>query len=388
MLSTAALPALLPAIGFAVHAFWRWRRLRLPAVHVPGQVTLILPLTGPVPGLEILLDHLAAQTLPPRRLVVAIESEADPAHARVRALAPACPFPVEIRLAGHVPWRGQKNTNLIAGIAAVDEQDDAVVLMDGDIRPQPWWLSAAASPAIAGTHDVVTGFRWQLLEGRGPVGHMIAWIDRMGAVLILPPRFGLVWGGTVGLSRRALATLDLPRLLDRALIDDLTIGLAAKRLGLVFLPRGAITVPTPVEGSARAQLAFMRRQLQVVRIYQTRLWCVLMLVMHLSFLGWLWALASLPDPGALTLLLGISACGVVRSVCHSGIGARVGAPDPPGGRVMQAVIGALAPVTDGLIAALGWTMLRARRLRWRHVVYEIEGPNAVRVVSRQPHRAG
>jgi len=140
----------------------------------------------------------------------------------VLALAPACPFPVEIRVAGHVPWRGQKNTNLIAALAAlaalaaVDEADDAVVLLDGDIRPQPWWLSAAASPAIEATHDVVTGFRWQLLPGRGPVGHLVAWIDRMGAVLILPPRFGLVWGGTVGLSRRVVARLDLPRLLDQA----------------------------------------------------------------------------------------------------------------------------------------------------------------------------
>jgi hypothetical protein len=388
MLTAAALPALLPAVGFGIHAVWRWRRLRLPAVHVPGKVTLILPLTGPVPQLEVLLDHLAAQTLQPRRLVVAIESESDPAFARVQALAPTCPFPIEIRLAGHVPWRGQKNTNLIAGIAAVDEEDDAVVLMDGDIRPQPWWLSAAASPAIAGTHDVVTGFRWQLLEGRGLIGHMIAWIDRMGAVLILPPRFGMVWGGTVGLSRRAVAALDLPRLLDRALVDDLTIGLEAKRKGLVFLPRGAITVPTPVEGSARAQLAFMRRQLQVVRIYQTWLWGLLMAVMHLSVFGWLWAVFSLPDPAAVTLLLGISGCGVLRSLCHSGIGARVGAPDPPRGRVMQAVVGALPPLTDGLIAALGWTMLRARRLRWRHVVYEVEGPNAVRVVARLPPHAG
>jgi hypothetical protein len=43
------------------------------------------------------------------------------------------------------------------------------------------------------------------------------------------------------------------------------------------------------------------------------------------------------------------------------------------------------PLVDGLLAALGWTMLRARRLRWRHVEYEVRGPNAVRVVARHPH---
>lgn len=259
------------------------------------------------------------------------------------------------------------------------------MLLDGDIRPQPWWLSAAASPAILGTHDVVTGFRWQLLRGRGPVGHLVAWIDRMGAVLILPPRFGLVWGGTVGLSRRAVARLDLPRLLDRALVDDLTIGEGVRREGLRLLPRGALTVPTPAEGGARAQLAFLRRQLQVVRICQPGFWCALMAVMHLSGAGWLLALLSLPDPAALALLLGLSGCGVVRACAHSAIGARVGAPDAPAGRAAQALIGAVPPLADGLVAALGWTMLRARRVRWRHVEYEVRGPRAVRVVARLPH---
>ncbi len=387
-MSGAVLPALLIGLAFTGLAFWRWRRLRMPAVRKDGQVTLILPLTGPAPGLEALLGALARQTLTPRRLVVAIESEADPAHARVLAARAGCPFPVEIRIAGQVSWRGQKNTNLIAGIAAVDARDDAVVLLDGDIRPQPWWLSAAASPAIAGTHDVVTGFRWQMLEGRGLIGHMVAWVDRMGAVLILPSRFGAVWGGTVGLSRRAVAVLDLPRLLDRALVDDLTIGMAAKRRGLVFLARGAIVLPTPTEGDDAAQLRFMRRQLQVIRICQPLLWWPLMAAAHLSVIGWFLAVLALPDPAAIAILAGITACGVARSVCHSGIGARIGARDPLAGRLVQALVGALPPLSDGLIAALGWTMLRPRRLRWRHVVYRVDGPEAVRVLARLPHHAG
>ena len=271
-------------------------------------------MAGRAPGLAALFRALAAQTLQPRRLVAVVESEADPAHALVRELAPSCPFPVELRVAGHVPWRGQKNTNLLAGLAAVDAEDDAVVLLDADILPQPWWLSALASPAMTGEYHVVTGFRWQLLHGRGLVGHAVAFIDRMAAVLVLPPRFGLVWGGSVGLSRRALAVLDLPRLLDRALVDDLTIGEAAKRHGLRFLARGALVVPTPAEdGGARAQWAFLRRQIQVVRICQPGFWCCLMAMAHLSALGWLAALLSLPDPRAAAMLLGLSGFGALRA---------------------------------------------------------------------------
>ena len=382
----AALPALalLPAALFASLAAWRLRRLRFPAVRAEGRVTLILPVAGRAPGLPALFRALAAQTLAPRRLVAVVESEADPAHALVRDLAPSCPFPVELRVGGQVPWRGQKNTNLLAGFAAVDA-DDAVVLLDANIRPQPWWLSALATPALTGEFDVVTGFRWQLLHGLGPVGHVVAFIDRMAAVMVLPPRFGLVWGGSVGLSRRALAVLDPPALLDRALVDDLTIGEAAKRRGLRILARGALVVPTPAEGGARAQWAFMRRQIQVVRICQPVFWCCLMELAHLSVLGWLGALLALPDRAAAAMLLGLSGLGAARAMLHARLGARIGARDAPGDLVAQMLVGAVPPLADGFLAVLGWTMLRPRRLRWRHVEYEVRGPQAVRVLRRFPH---
>jgi hypothetical protein len=381
----AVLPALLPALIFAGLAVWRCWGLRLPAVRAEGRVTLILPITGPQPGLPALLACLGAQTLRPRRLVVVVDDAADPALARINALATGCPFPVEVRIAGHVPWRGQKNTNIIAGLGAVDAEDDAVLLLDADIRPQPWWLSAAASPAILGSHDVITGFRWQLLGGRGPVGHLVAWIDRMGAVLILPPRFGVVWGGTIGLSRKALAALDLPRLLDRALVDDLAIGQAARRVGLKVLSRGAITVPTPNDGNVRAQLRFMRRQLQVVRLYQPWLWLALWVMSHVAVLGWLYTLLLVPKPEAVLLLVLLSTCGLVRAVAHAGVAARSGVPDAPAGMAVQLLIGAIPPLADGLLVALCWTMVWTRRVRWRHVEYWVDGPEVVRVTARFPH---
>lgn len=376
------LPLLILAPALAAHALWRWFSLRRPAIHRTGRVTLVMPLTGPAPGLEALIAAFAAQTLAPRRLVIGIESEADPAAARVRALAATAPFPVEIRFGGPAERCGQKNANLIAAFAAIDAEDDAVVMCDADIRPQGWWLSAAATPALAGTHDVVTGFRWQLLEGRGLAGHLVAWLDRMAATLIAPPRFGLVWGGTVGLSRRALAVLDLPRLLADVLVDDLTIGQAARQRGLRIMSRGALTVPTPSEGSALGQVRFMRRQLQIVRVCNPRGWAAVMLVFHLLAGSWIAAALLLPDQLALVALLLAAACGLLRVLAQRRIGALVGVQDPPAGTAAQAMLGALPVLPDLLACALGWTMLRSRRMRWRHVEYEITGVNRVRVVAR------
>jgi hypothetical protein len=51
----------------------------------------------------------------------------------------------------------------------------------------------------------------------------------------------------------------------------------------------------------------------------------------------------------------------------------------------QVLVGAVPPLADGFLLALGWTMLRPRRLRWRHVEYEVRGPRSVRVLRRFPH---
>lgn len=372
--------ALLATGGVTLAAWLRLRAIRLPSVAKPGSVTLILPLTGAAPGLEALFAALAAQTLAPRRLVAVVESAGDPAFARVTALAPTLPFPVETRIAGTVAWRGQKSTNLIAGLAAIDDADEAVVLLDADIRPQRWWLSALASPVFDDTHDLVSGHRWQLLGGRGPLGHLVAWNDRNAAAMRLPTRWGLVWGGSVGLSRRALVALDLPALLDRALVDDHLIGAAARAAGLRLLVRGALTVPTPAEGGDRAQVAFYRRQLAVLRISRPWLWLAVTGAAHLSALGWLVAIVVAPP-----LAVALSATGIARALLHRAIGARVGIVDPVRGTLAQCLVGAVPPLGDGLVAALGWWNLRPRRLRWRHVTYEVRGAADVRVLTRASH---
>jgi len=117
-----ALGIALTAAGCAV-AF----RLRM---LVPNEIpdarpTLILPATGPLPGLEALFDALLGQTLAPGRMIVAVESPADPAFARVSKLAARYPaLPVELVIAGISSERAQKCTNLLAALARLGRDVD------------------------------------------------------------------------------------------------------------------------------------------------------------------------------------------------------------------------------------------------------------------------
>ena len=74
-------------------------RLRLPMIHRSGSVTLVLPLTGPAPGLDSLLQALEGQSLVPRRLIVGVESVEYPAYRRAADLAHTRRFPIEVVVA-------------------------------------------------------------------------------------------------------------------------------------------------------------------------------------------------------------------------------------------------------------------------------------------------
>jgi hypothetical protein len=345
---------------------------------------LLLAVTGRTEGLPPLFAALARQTLRPRRMLVAVESEADPALAQVRELEPLLPFPVEVVVAGLDDTRSQKATNMIAALARVDADDDALVLLDADILPQDHWLSWLATPALNGAAEVVTGYRWHALDGAGPGRHVVAWLDRS---LALGPRFlaaGLVWGGSVAIARDALAKMDLAEALSRTFSTDGAISRRARALGLRVLTRRAVLVPTPPEGGDREAIAFKTRQLQIVHVYVPSLWMWLGVALHVEALALPLALLAIAGDGvALAFVGAIGAVGVARALLQDRVTRAVGIREGMPARAAQVALGALAPVTAPAVAALFWTSAHTRVIRWRHVDYEVLGPEQVRVLRRR-----
>ncbi|MEO3472291.1 glycosyltransferase [Roseomonas sp. CAU 1739] len=375
--------ALLATLAWLAGVVWFLRFFRPPAIEVPGRVTLLLAVTGRTDGLPPLFAALARQTLRPRRMLVAIEAESDPALAQVRELEPLLPFPIEIVVAGLDDTRSQKATNMIAALARVDAEDDALVLLDADILPQDHWLSWLATPAMNGAADVVTGYRWHALDGAGPGRHLVAWLDR---ALALGPRFlasGLVWGGSVAISRDALARMDLPGALASTFSTDGAISRRARSLGLRVLTRRAVLLPTPPEGGDREAVAFKTRQLQIVHVYVPSLWVWLGVALHAEALALPLALVGMAgDALALAFLAAVSAVGLLRAALHDRVTRAVGIREGKVARALQLALGALAPVTAPAVAILFWTSARTRVIRWRHIEYEVLGPDQVRVLRR------
>ncbi len=378
------------AVGLlsVLSALYRLVTIQKPHSARVVAATAILPLTGPSPRLHELVAALGRQTLLPRRLIVSVESEADPAFARAVSIAPSAKFPIEIVVAGEAQHQGQKCRNQQAALARIDASDEAIVLLDGDIIPQDWWLSALVSPLATDFADVVTGLRWQRPVAARLGAHLVAVIDR---ALIILPRFDnarMVWGGSVGISVSAARRMDLNGCLERTLSDDLTIGSRASDGGLRLLTRGALLVPSPGDAKLVPAWRFARRQYQICKIYRPRLWLLAAFSIGLRLAAWIAALSMLGQgPLFAWAILALAGLGILKQALVGEIARRVGLPDPFGVRVVQLMLGLLQPLVDlfhlAVVLPAAWT----RRVDWSHVTYDVAGPDAIRVKERRPLNA-
>jgi glycosyl transferase family 21 len=378
-----ALGSLALALLFASH-------LRIPDERPAARVTLVLPLTGSNPTLEELLAALAAQSLPPRRLIVAVESRDDPAYQQVAALGRRyAELDIELVVAGLSPLRSQKCTNLLAALTHLDGNDAYVVLFDADIRPQPWWLAAMVAPLAAGRADIVNGYRWQVPRTLCLATAVVAGIDRAIATL---PRLSLtraIWGGSLAMTRHALETLDLPATIGRTLTEDLPIGDRAAETHLRVLTRRAIRVPTPLDGRLQDLWRFGRRQYQLIRIYRPGLWSYAAVVVTADLSARLVLLSMSIVPGAsgpaLSAVLVAAASGSVATEIRLAVGRRLGLADRIGFRLWQHLLVWLILPLPAFHASVIWGGFVTSPVRWAHIGYVVDRRGRVTDVTRRPY---
>lgn len=363
-------------------AAWSFRRLRLPRGESTGSATLVMAVTGKAPRLERLLRALERQTLKPRRLILAIESVADPAfQVAERLTCSQTDFPLEIVIAGQAERSAQKCLNLIAAYRRIDSEDEIIVMLDADILPPPWWLSALVTPLMRGHCDIVTGYRWPMIERQTLGAHLIVAIDR--TVALLPrPRWGrAVWGGTLAVHRRAFDILDLEHEFGRTLSDDLTVGTLAAERGLRVLSRGALLVPTPLALDFRSAWQFGRRQYQIIRIYRPQIWMLALLTMSVQQAGWTAVLTRLDISGSALVILLVLA--LAKQLLLDAAGRRLGHAEVLPARLCQLALACAKPLIDTFHLSMIIASARSRLLSWSHVTYRIESPSGIAIQERR-----
>jgi hypothetical protein len=382
-LLASAVLILLSLIGVVAAASFVYG-LHLPKSGYKGRVTLILPISGACPYLPQLIAKLNAQSLQPHRLIITVESKQDPAYLCVQKAIGNAKFSVDLIIAGLANKCAQKCWNQIAAIHQLDGNDDAIILMDGDIQPPQWWLSVLSSPVLSGKAEVVTGYRWHSVNRLAPAQHLIASIDRGIAMLPSLRCANLTWGGSLALSPSALAALNLPVLLSRVLSDDCTIGAQAAALGLRVLTRRLLRVPTPPHKDVTTAWNFGRRQYQIIHIYRPGLWALALGILSIRLLAWGIILASLADKATDTsfVLVALICLNLTTVALQQQAAGRLGLRDDLPCCLGQIVCALLRPLIDLFHWTLVVTAWRSKNLHWGHVNYRIHGQNCIQIANR------
>ena len=383
----AAAVAVFYALWSVALALLFFVRLRVLHDCPSASVTLVLPATGELPGFEDLLAALTAQSLRPRRLIVSVEAREDPAYPRVTALAQCYPqLKIDLVVAGLSPLRSQKCTNLLAALAQLEPDEEYIVLLDADIRPQPWWLAMLVAPLAAERADLVNGYRWPVPTRMSLGTIFVCAIDRAVAVLPRVRWTRSAWGGSLAFTRNALAALDLPNTIGHALTEDLPIGDRAAQTGLRVLTRRAIRPPTPLAGNLRDVWRFARRQYQLIRLYRPGLWCFAAFVVTTDLAARIALLSNASGwAAALPAILVLALLGSMAIEVRSAIGRKLGATDAIGFRIAQHLLAWTILPAAMFHASVIWGGAVTSPVVWRHVRYIVDKTGRVVDVARRPY---
>jgi len=364
-------------------------KLRIPISGPVADIVLLLPATGSLDNLEILLAALGRQSVRAGRLIIAVESPDDPAYRRATELAKTHREPaIDVVVANVSNRRGQKCTNILAALTRLTADDRFVVMLDADICPQSWWLGALVAPLATGDADLVNGYRGLVPKPPTLASVLVAHIDRALAVLPRLAPAGIVWGGSLALTRETLEILDLARTLDREVVEDLPIGGRVAETGLRLLTRRALRVPTPMRGRWRELWSFGRRQGQFVRLYRPRLWCCASLIATADFLARVvlaWHLLAEGSPPALRVLALVAALGSVATEFRRAVGRRIGVADGLVCTTYQHLLTwAILPIGAWYISLI-WASAFTSVVRWAHVQYSLDRSGRVLAAQRHPY---
>ncbi len=355
--------------------------------NVQAEVTLIMAMTGSSESFKSFLYQLNEQLLKPARLIISVESMADPAYATIQKHACLASFPIEITIAGLASISSQKSHNLVSALKWLKQNgdlNDYVVLCDADIQPPKWWLSALVKPLLNQQADMVTGYRWQQAQNNGLGSNLVVFLDRKIAVLPRPLSAELVWGGSVAMSQAVVQSVLKSGVLLDTLSDDLTLASYAAKERFRVLSRRLLLVPSHAPNTLMQAWAFAVRQYKIMKVYRPLLWCAALLVSILKVIGWvvllyLASFALVPFVFAL-LLLALSATQVRL---EKRIAEHLGFVEPPERWRYQYCLAVAKPCVDLWHCVLIGMSMFAHQIRWGHVYYEVHGPNRITALHKR-----
>lgn len=363
---------------------WAARRAILaipaPVTSAPSRrVAVIVPVAGLGEPIEASIHSLLNQTHSSFEVVVVLRDAEDPAAAAVQAAirgkaAATCVF------AGPAMACGQKNHNLLAGVAEVGDRAEVLVFADaGHVFPAGW-LDRLVAPIGRGEAEVTSGYH----AVRPANGKFVPWIYaacvEMMHVTQNAPGLRQPWGGAMAISRPTFERLKVADTWRTSVVDDVSLArvLRAHRVKVLLVP--LLRLETSVATLNLHDLfEWLVRQLQYIRFIFPGSWILMGLwgLLQIAALGAAAVLVVMGTVSLASVLLLAALDLAVLAVLLLQIRLLHPVPCPPVRWLAASAVSLLI-----LCAAHAAAGLR-REIRWRGICYQVKSGGRV-VEIRHP----
>lgn len=213
----------------------------------------------------------------------------------------------------------------------------------------------------------------------------------MSAVLVTIPRlpvFNAAWGGSTAMTRKTCEALDLDQGWRGTLSDDLRLTAVAQKARCTIVAPREILLRSFIAAEKFGDIAAEAvRWLILFRVYLPAAYALAMIGLTFMAGGWLVGLAGVltQRPGAGEILIAAFVLMLLRTIGRALIVARLwGKAGLAENRLFFVFDPFVAPIAVILSAACGWVALFVRKTTWAGIVYELNGPQNVRILSRRP----
>lgn len=269
--------AFLSLRGERKRAAYVTRRLAEASQTLPP-ATVIVPVKGDDDGLRENLAALASLDYPDYELIIVAHTAAD---------IPIGVLPRKARIVlahGEDPHTGEKVQNLQAAVRAARKDSQILAFADSDGRVTSRWLRALAAPLADPAVGASTGYRWFVPDRPTFWTLMRSVWDAVAFGRLGPGANSFAWGGAMAIRKETFFEARVFESWKNTVSDDYALSAAVRAAGLTiaFAP-GALT-PCVESISARRFFAWIRRQMIITRVYNSRLWWPA-LIAHVFYCG-------------------------------------------------------------------------------------------------------
>ena len=247
------------------------RPYQRPAM-LPGEprAAMIIAVTGDSPAMRAGLASLLAQDYPNLRYVLVTQDEIDIAVPFIRDLIGVRADAVHL-VSGRASTCGQKNHNLLAGVAHVGDEPEILIFCDSAHVARPDLARLLVEPLADGRAMLSGGYhRVEPLDERVPTLGMVNVNIALHSLQSIIP---LPWGGAMAVGRKTFEEHGVARIWAENIVDDFSLGPHLAKRGIRMRTVAEACLSTPLSDVALGGFRdWLVRQLLYLKFCTPEIW--------------------------------------------------------------------------------------------------------------------